>query len=219
MPLTELPPAPPTPAIPELLPRLRHIELDALRELANIGAGHAATALSEMTGRHVSIGVPAVSVAEREALAEIVGSRELPLIVMRIKTSGAFNGGLAIALTESAASALTDVLLGRQSQCHGWLDDLAASALKEVTNVLGAAYLNALATITGWTIPISTPRLAYTRANWALPMLIGENARCDLAICLDTSFMVEGVREPVKGHVLLFPSLETVQTLLKALGI
>ncbi len=219
MPLTELPAAPPPPAVPELLPRLKHIELDALRELANIGAGHAATALSEMTGRVVSIGVPAVSVAARNALAEIVGGGDIPLIVIRLKTSGAFSGGLAIALAESAASALTDVLLDRQSECHGWFDDLAASALKEVTNVLGAAYLNALASVTGWTIPISTPRLAYTRPTWALPMLIGENARCDLAICLDTSFKVEGVREVVKGHVLLFPSLETVQTMLKALGV
>ncbi|MGQ0703023.1 MAG: chemotaxis protein CheC, partial [Gemmatimonadales bacterium] len=39
-------------------PPLTALERDALREVANIGAGHAATALSQMTGGRIMISVP-----------------------------------------------------------------------------------------------------------------------------------------------------------------
>ncbi len=205
--------------VPAIVSRLANVQLDALREIANIGAGHAATALSEMTGRPVAIGVPMVSLAARGALGECVGRSDLPMILARIRASGAFSGGLVIAFTESAARQLTDLLLGRDSAGHSWLDEIAASAVKEVTNVLGAAYLNALASMTGWTIPISTPKLIYARADWAMSLLCVDQAPCDVAICLDTSFRIEGTSEEVRGHVLLFPAIDTVQTLLLALGV
>ena len=195
------------------LAMLKHIELDALREIANIGAGHAATALSGMTSSHVSIGVPSVTLARRTAIAEIVG-RDMPMIITRIRAEGAFDGGLVVAFTEPAAQQLTDVLLGRTSVGHEWFDSLASSALLEVGNVLGAAYLNALASLTSWTIPISTPRLIYARAGWAVQLLCGNNSQCEIALCLDTSFTMEGTAAPVRGHVILFPKSETVRQLL-----
>jgi chemotaxis protein CheC len=204
--------------VPALVSRLVHSQLDALREVANIGAGHAATALSEMTNRSVTIGVPTVSVAARGALSEVMGRSDLPMILARIRASGAFSGGLVIAFTEPAARQLSDLLLGRRSMGHAWLDDLGASAVKEVGNVLGAAYLNALASLTGWTIPISTPKLIYARADWAMSLLCVDQAHCDCAICIDTSFRVEGEETEVRGHVLLFPQLDTVRTLLEAIG-
>jgi chemotaxis protein CheC len=211
--------APPVSIIPEMISRLAGVQMDALREIANIGAGHAATALSEMTGRPVAIGVPTVSVAARGSLSDCVGRSDLPMILARIRASGAFSGGLVIAFTESAARQLTDLLLGRDTTGHGWLDEIAASAVKEVTNILGAAYLNALASLTGWTIPISTPKLIYARADWAMSLLCVDQQPCDVAICLDTSFRIEGTATEVRGHVLLFPATDTVQTLLFALGV
>ena len=202
--------------VPASVARLGHVQLDALREIANIGAGHAATALSEMTRRSVAIGVPNVSVAARGAIGEIVGQHSIPLVLTRVRASGAFSGGLVLAFTEAAAGFLTDLLLDRTSSGAGWLDPLAASAIKEVGNVLGAAYLNALASLTGWTIPISTPEIVYARADWAVSLLSVDETDCDYALCFDTSFSVEG--DEVRGHVLLFPRTEVVPILLEAVG-
>src|SRR5262245_46502637 len=94
--------------IPAELTRLAHVQLDALREIANIGAGHAATALSQMTGRQVGIGVPNVSMAARSALSDVVGRGDAPMILTRVRTQGAFDGGLVIALSEPMAHTLTD---------------------------------------------------------------------------------------------------------------
>ena len=204
-------------SVPDTVARLGYSQLDALREIANIGAGHAATALSGMTSRRVAIGVPNVSVAARGALGEIVGHKAVPLILTRVRASGAFSGGLVLAFTESAAGHLTDLLLGRNSRGNGWLDPLGASAIKEVGNVLAAAYLNALASLTGWTIPISTPEIVYARADWAVSLLSVDEANCDYALCFDTSFTVEEETE-VRGNVLLFPRTEVVPVLLEAIG-
>ena len=206
------------PRVPDVVARLVHLQLDALREIANIGAGHAATALSDMTGRPVAIGVPVGSVAAKGALSDVVGRGDVPMLLARVRASGAFAGGLVIAFAEPAARQLTDLLLNRRTEGHAWLDEIAASAIKEVTNVLGAAYLNALASLTGWTIPISTPKLVYARADWAMSLMCVDQQPCDVAICLDTSFRIEGAAEEVRGHVLLFPQVGTVETLLRAIG-
>lgn len=208
------------------LGRLGALHLDALREMANIGAGHAATALSQMTGRRVSIGVPSVTLAARRAVAEIVGSEVRPMILVRLAAGGRLAAGLVLAFTEEDARALTDLLLARRTSSTGWLDPLGTSALKEVGNVLGAAYLNVLARLTGWTIPLSTPDLVYARADWATDML--RDRRCEgdepgngdcWGLCLETTFHVDGSEVAVKGHVLLFPGQGSVEALLVAVGV
>ena len=204
--------------VPPALSRLASIQLDALRELANIGAGHAATALSEMTGRTVRIGVPVVSLTARDALNEIIGNREAPLVLVKVRSGGDYHAGFVMVLNEPGARDLTNILLSRHIDGTRWMDDIGASALKEVGNVLGAAYLNAFASITGWTIPVSTPSLIYARAQWAMSLICQEEGRCDVAICLDTSMHIEGAGLPVRGHLLLFPSVDSVENLLAAVG-
>jgi len=203
--------------VPKTVTELAPSQMDALREVANIGAAHAATALSEMTSRRVGIGVPTVSVAALGAIAEVLGQGDEPLLLARVRASGDFNGGLVIAFTEPAAGELTDMLLGRSSPGNCWLDELGVSAIKEVGNVLGAAYVNALASMTGWSIPISTPDLVYSRADWAVSLLSLES-QADCAICLETCFRVEGAATEVRGHVVLFPKLDVLEKLLEVIG-
>jgi len=203
---------------PMTLAKLEHIQLDALRELANIGAGHAATALSEMTGRIVRIGVPTVSLAARDALTEIVGRRDTPLVLIKVRSTGDCEAGFVMVMTETSARDLSNMLLARRLEGTGWLDELGASALKEAGNVLGAAYLNAFSSLTGWTIPISIPQLVYSRSDWTSSLMCLDKVQCEYALCLDTSLMVEGAMLPMRGHLLLFPSMASVMGLLAAVG-
>ena len=202
--------------VPALLAQLSLEQLDTLRELANVGAGHAATALSQMTGRRVDISVPTVSVTAQRAVTEIMGPGQVLLV--RLKSEAPLAGGLAILLDERAAATLTDLLLDRTTVGEAWFDAIGASAIKEVGNVLGAAYLTALSQATGWTIQISTPDLVFARSAWAIEMLAVDGRTSDYAICLETAFLVEGSPAPVRGHVLLFPQPETVPALLAAVG-
>jgi len=209
----------PRPALPASLQRLGTFELDALRELANIGAGHAATALWHMTGLTVDISVPTVSVAARGAVADVVGDGTEPLVLVRLHASEPFIARLVIAMGEGTSRVLTNLLLGRTAAAHDWLDALGSSAVKEVGNVLAAAYLDALASMTGWTINLSTPDLVYARARWAVELLANDHPAGDYALCLETSLRVQGAEAPVTAHVLLFPGPKAVTALLRELGV
>lgn len=209
----------PAPVLPTEVRHLEHLHLDALREVANIGAGHAATALSHMTGRSVGIDVPTVSVAARAALSDVVGYRSLPMVLVRLRATGPFAAGLVIAFDERDAQRLTDLLLDRCTSGTEWMDALGASAIKEVGNVLGGAYLSALASMTQWTIPLSPPDLVYARAEWAIELLAIDHPVSDYALCIETAFRVEGSPVTAKGHVLLFPLPGTIPALLSAVGL
>lgn len=196
--------------------RLEVIHLDALRELANVGAGHAATALSLMTGRTVRISVTTVSVATHSALAELFGDRRQQTVVLRLSSAGVFTAGLEIALTERHARQLADLLLDRRAPEQGWLDELAESALRETGNVLAAAYLNALASITGWAIPLSTPELVFLTAGAADEAAAFPGRR---ALCLETCLTVDGADVVARSHVMLFPERGTLSDVLAAIDL
>ena len=202
---------------PAALATLHPVQLDALREIANVGAGHAATSLSLMTGRRVNIGVPSVSVAALAAVAEMVAGWADPLTVVRLCTDGALRAGLLMVFPEPAARDLVAMLLPAESAA--WPGPLGESALLEVGNVLGGAYLTALAGMTGWSIPHQPPQLLRAPSEQLLRDLSAERPTSNYALCLETMFTVDGEHRPVRGHVLLFPLLAALPALLDVLGL
>src|SRR5258707_5545711 len=127
---------------PAFASKLRPLQLDALREMASMGAGHAATALSRMTGRRVMIDVPTVSVLASGALAEVFND-DLPYMLVRLRAGSPLCAKLLLAFSKQAAADLGNLLLGRPADTAE-LDPLGASAIQEVGNVIGAAYLDAI---------------------------------------------------------------------------
>ncbi len=202
---------------PAALAELRPVQLDALREIANVGAGHAATSLSLMTGRRVQIGVPSVSVAALAAVEEMVAGWTGPLTVVRLCTDGALSAGLLMVFPEPAARDLVAMLL--PNEAGAWPGPMGESALLEVGNVLGGAYLTALAGMTGWSIPHSPPQLLRAPSEDLLRQLSSERPTTNYALCLETQFTVDGERRPAHGHVLLFPLLAALPALLEVLGL
>jgi len=179
------------------------LELDALRELANVGAGHAATALSRMTARRVAVTVPTVAVASAAAVAELLLAGPEPAVAVALTAQGSFAARFVVALTDRHARGLADLLLGGGDA--GAPPHLAESALQETGNVLAGAFLAAMSSITGWCIPFSPPLLVRV-ADSAGAALVTEPG---CALCLETSFSVDG-GPPVRGHLLLFPRHDTV---------
>ena len=205
-----------TESAPQELARLLPLQLDALRELANIGAGHAATSLSLMTGRRVGIGVPSVTVAAFSAVSEMVSGWSEPLSLVRMCTDGHLRAGLLVVFSEPAARELTGLLLGDSAD---WPGPMGTSAILEVGNVLGGAYLSALAGVTGWTIPLSTPELLRAPAERLIRDLSMDRPASSYALCLETTLTVDGVAASLNGHVLLFPLLAVLPSLLEVLGL
>src|SRR5688500_3827967 len=119
--------------------------LDALKEVANIGAGHAATALSLMTGARIMIDVPTVNVGQlAEIVPEIAGADE-PIVSVMMDMQGSLNGQTLLALPVVTARRLADLMLRRERRAgDAPFNLLEESALREAGNILGGAYMTAL---------------------------------------------------------------------------
>ena len=119
------------------------MQLDALRELANISSGTAATSLSQMLGREVELNVPrAFALPLADAVdARVIPRRRSPAIVLSVEGDVA---GLVLLLVPPTGAATLCNLLGVEPG-----SEVGDSALGEIGNILGAAYLNALSSMTG----------------------------------------------------------------------
>src|ERR1700759_829566 len=135
-------------------PRLSELQLDALRELANIASGDAATALAKMPGTEVDLSVPnALALPRADAIAAY-GASEGPVAGVVTPLEGHIEG-VVLRLIPSADAETLCRLLGVVPGT-----EVGESALREIGNILGASYLNALSAITGLELAPCPPRLA-----------------------------------------------------------
>jgi chemotaxis protein CheC len=131
-------------------------QLDALKELANVGSGHAATALSKLLGgRRVAIDPPRAEIGLASSLFQQAPAQG---VVASLELQGTPAGALLFALTEDDARQLSAQLLGHDLR-EGELSAEARDALSETANIVASAYLGALAMMTGVQLVPSVPRL------------------------------------------------------------
>jgi chemotaxis protein CheC len=185
--------------------KLTAIERDALREVATIGAGHAATALSQMTGRKVMIDVPEVRVLRLEEAGELIGPPETIIAAVLMHMMGDMTGRTLLIFPEPCARALCEILLRRAETAPGF-SDMQRSTLMETGNILCSAYLNALADFMGMILVPSVPALVVDQAGAVLTTayLNFGHAR-DYVICVETAFRFEGTSEALHGQFILMP--------------
>lgn len=188
------------------------LQLDALRELANIGSGTASTALSAMLGRAVDISVPTAEALPFAEAVEAVGPAEQLVTGVVIGVVGDMDATVLLLLGESDAATLCG-LLGVDPA-----DELASSALGEIGNIVGASYINALAAMTGLEMEPEPPQSATDMlAAIVATVLAGRAAGDDIALVLDSALAVEG--EDCAIAFLLVPSRGGVDELLARLGL
>jgi chemotaxis protein CheC len=188
------------------------LQLDALRELANIGSGTASTALSAMLGRSVDISVPTAAALPFADAVDAIGPAERVVTGVVIGVKGDMAATVLLLLGEGDAATLCG-LLGVDPA-----DEMAISALGEIGNIVGASYINALGAMTGLEMEPEPP-LSATDMLGAIvaTVLAGRSADDDIALVLDSDLTVEG--EDCSIGFLLVPSQGGVQELLTRLGL
>jgi chemotaxis protein CheC len=143
----------PTPVTPQ--------QLDAIREVVNIGAGHAATNLSALTGLTVMISVPRIQFVPGEETSQTVPGTG-PLVVIAVPIEGISDEGgerASLILTVETALRMVALMLRRDSSAHVTIGALERSALNEMGNIVCAAYVGVLGSFLGKGVMIGTPDL------------------------------------------------------------
>jgi chemotaxis protein CheC len=197
---------------------LKESQLDAIREVANIGAGHAATALSGMTNRTIMITVPRVYVRPLEDACDLVGAPDSVTAAVLMHMMGDLTGRALVLFPQRSAHTLCDFLFRRPMGGTTELGPMEQSGLKEAGNILASAYLNALSDFMGMMLVPSVPSLVIDLSGAVLTtahLNFGHDR--DYAFCVETSFRIEGAPEPLGGHFLLLPDLASLRSIFDAI--
>lgn len=189
---------------------------DVLKELGNIGAGNATTALAQMMQCKVDMSVPRVQLLEFKELGEAMGGEELVMAGIYLAIEGDVEGSIMFLLEKNAAKHLVAKLMGMESEGEDF-SEMELSALKEVGNIITGAYLNSLSSITNLMIVPSVPDLTIDMAGAIISVPAIEFAALgDRMLMIQTQFFDEMVLD---GYFILIPDLDSYGRMLSALGI
>jgi chemotaxis protein CheC len=188
------------------------IQLDALRELANIGSGTASTALSSLLGRSVDITVPAARVLPMAEAVGAVGDPESATTGVVLGVTGDMGASVLLLFTPNDA----DMMCGMLGVEPG--TELGDSALQEIGNIVGTSYINALAAMTRMALEPTPPGVASDMLGAIVQTVLAERADGgDAALLLDSELVVE--ESDCSVSFLLMPDQGGVERLLSRLGL
>ena len=188
------------------------VELDALRELARIGSATAATSLSGLLGRPIAVAVPSVSALSLADAIDASGPADVLVTGVAITLVGDLDGSVLMLFADDDVQTLCG-LLGLDGD-----SELAASALGEIVNILGASFLGALGSMTGLEFDLCPPQSVYDMVGAIVGSALATSAGgADVALLLDFALIVEG--EACSLSFLLIPTADGVAGLLAQLGL
>lgn len=200
---------------------INNMQYDVLREIGNIGAGNATTALSQMINSKIDMKVPNVELLEFKELSDIVGGADRIVVGILFTLGGDIDGMMMFMMDKPAAMHLVNILMGN-SQTTEVTDnyefsEMELSALNEIGNIISGAYLSSLSTLTNLTITFSVPYMAIDMAGAILSVPAIEFGKIgDKALLIETEF--GDMEKSVNGYFILIPTLDSYTAILKSLG-
>jgi len=196
-------------------------QIDALREVTNIGAGHAATALAQLTDQRIMISVPEIRVVRAGEAEAAVGVGGEEVVAVRMGMLGDLTGTTLLVFSKEVVLALSDRMLGKERGAEGGgssseLDDMAESVLKELGNILAGAYMNALAKLMGMVLMPTVPELLMDSPE---NVFKAASPDVDTLLIFETNFRSENADFEFGGQFMLFPDPGSVRAILDSINV
>ena len=196
---------------------------DVLKELGNIGAGNATTALAQMIGCKVDMSVPQVKLLEFNELSNIVGGADEIMVGIYLQVEGDIEGNMMFILEKASAAHLVNKLMcgmlgvTEEEIVNHEFGEMECSAIKEVGNIITGAYLNALSSLTNMMIYPSTPQMGIDMAAALLSVPAAEfGLHADKILLVQTKFSDE---IELDGYFILIPDMDSYEKILTTLGV
>lgn len=191
---------------------LSSIQLDALREVFNIGSGNAATALSWLLNKKVDMGVPHIEIVQ---LQDIVGSDlDHEVIAVLVKVIGEAPGNILYVFDKKVAVEIAEILI----EDYDVFSEMGMSTMGEIGNIIASSYMNAIVSFTGLKMIPSVPAVTYDMFNAILPSTFIESGQYDEYI-LDIETLFKGDNGcNVIGNFYYIPEPGSLENILLKLG-
>lgn len=202
------------------LDNMQSVQFDVLKEIGNIGAGNATTALSKLLDTRIDMRVPKVNLAGFSEITGIIGDEEQVMVGILLSLEGDVNGMMMFLLDTKSAGRLVKSILKKENEPDKDIydfDEIELSALNEIGNIITGAYLSALSDLTKLTIVSSVPNLQVDMAGAILSIPAIEFSKIgDKVLLIETQFDEES---NINGYFLLVPELESYDVILSSLGL
>lgn len=203
--------------MPSALITLSEVEADAFREMANIGTGHAVTSLATLTGQVFTMSVPSFGVVAMSEFYEVVADAEAVSAAVYMPVGGDAPGHVAFLFPYASACRLLDRILGRENGETQTFDEMECSALMEVGNILVSSFLNAIADLTGLSMPASPPGIAIDMSGAILSSIAAASPNLgDHALTVMTR--LTDCEQPIEGAFVYIPEPTSLTAVFKSLG-
>ncbi len=192
--------------------RLSEVQRDALQELGNIGAAHAATTLSQMLNSQVDMGVPKVTAVDIARLSDYIGEDPSAMVAFELQGEIPHGGYVVFYLSRDSAIRITNTMLG-MTEMDRQLNEMDESALREVGNIMVSAYLDATAELLGFVMLPSPPSLVVDMAHAAMQSLIAQMAEdVDEVLLFRTDLLC--AEHKIDSDIILMPENSSLQKIL-----
>jgi len=199
------------------LDELTAAQMDALKEVGNIGAGHGATALSQLLGKKINITVPKANILSLNEVPKLVGDPNTLVAGLTLSILGDATGKIILLFPRDSALHLADMLLKQSIGTSKILTEMGHSAIKEAGNILTGAYLSALNEFLGMLLLISVPTLVFDMAGALLANVTQGMEEATKVICIETKFI--DLNEVVGGYFILVPDAISLRAIFQAIKI
>ncbi|MEK5146592.1 MULTISPECIES: chemotaxis protein CheC [Psychrobacillus] len=204
--------------------KITSVHLDVLKEIGNIGAAHAATALSTLLNKKIDMKVPKVEMVSFDEMMDLAGGPERVVAGIYLRIEGDVTGSMFFVLPVEQANRFIRRLIQDESFDFqtGEVSEIGVSAMQELGNILSGSYLSALSDFTSLKIYPTVPALSVDMVGAIISFGLVELSHVsDYVIVIDTAINEKDVRnvESVKGHFFLLPDPESFEAIFKALGV
>jgi len=192
-------------------------QLDALKEVGNIGAGHGATALSQLLGKKIFITVPEATILNLSDVPKLVGDPNTLVAGLTLSVLGDATGKILMLFSRDHALHLADLLLKQPVGTSQVLTEMGHSALKEAGNILSGAYVSALNEFLGMLLLISVPTLVFDMAGAILATITQGMEDDTKVLCIETRFV--DAQEVLGGYFILVPDAISLRAIFQAIKV
>ena len=204
--------------MPEInLDTLTDMQFDVLKEIGNIGAGNATTALSQMINMKIDMNVPIVALVPLSDISGIIGSEEMVIVGIMLGMEGDITGTMMFLLKVDTAHRIVNLLMGTDSAPDADFGEMEYSALGEIGNIIAGSYLSELSSLTGLKIVATVPAMTIDMAGAILSVPAIEYGKIgDKVLFIETQL---GEDDFLNGYIVMVPEVDSYGKILTSLGI
>lgn len=199
------------------LEQINEMYIDVLREIGNIGAGNATTAIANMLNLKIDMSVPQVELMDVENIGTAIGDEEEIIVGIMLGVEMDIDGSMMFLMDMKSAHHLVNQLMMRDYDYDADFDEMDLSAIKEVGNIIAGSYLSALSGLTNLSISPTVPFVTIDMAAAILSVpAVQFGMMGDKALLIKTEF---GDTFDMNGFFILMPEPESYDKILKSLGL